>query len=124
MTVELDLAPPPQFDRSLVGYAVTNFNRIRNAFKTALGGNYQTGTFTANFVAQATIAGTVTYSPAFNASLSGPCVVITQLVPLAAALDIDSRVSRNDETGFVYVITSVGGPVTTNFQVRWVAFYP
>lgn len=44
MPIYIDLQPAPQFDRSLVTYAVVNFNRIKDAL-THTGGRIQTITF-------------------------------------------------------------------------------
>lgn len=122
MPINVDLQPPPQFDRSLIGYATINFNRLRDALRSALGGDYQTGQFTKPFVGFAIGQYNIAFPRAFT-PLGGPIVILTNVTTGATTFLSDVIYSTN---GFFSVESrTVGGGLAANdLTLQWVAFYP
>lgn len=125
MPIPIILSPPPALDRSIVPAFQTNFNRIRDALLKALGGDYQTGVFTAAFVAVAETFGSVTYPTPFSSAAAGPMVLLTPMIAMGTGTNLRCLPIRSDNNGFWWdIVANQGGAITGNFDVRWVAFYP
>jgi len=121
MPIPVDLQPPPQFDRSLLGYATINFNRLRDAFRFAFGGDYQTGVVTVNFPAVAAVQTITNFPVGFN-NTAGPCMILTP-IDNGAFPGLVANVDRATVTYFIHTITAPFA-INGNVTARWVAFYP
>jgi hypothetical protein len=122
MPVPLDLAPPPQFERSMISYVTTNFGRVRDALNRAWGGNYQTGTYTAVFAGVTAILVSISF-PVVFASANGPLMEVTP-INNPAGPDLHPFVTRASNSLFILRVESYSGALTGSYAIKWAAHYP
>jgi hypothetical protein len=122
MPVPLDLVPPPQFDRSMLSYVVTNFGRVRDGLLRAFGGDYQTGVSTWPFTGYTNGNWSVGFPRAFSGTRA-PLVVLHSLTVGGTMFAI--TVTGSTVNGIFMTGNTVGGVVAANDCVfKWLAFYP
>jgi hypothetical protein len=123
MPINIDLAPPPQFERSMIGYVTTNFGRIRDALLRVMPTSYQTGEVILTWAAEGVKNFNVPFPIQFNAALgTGPNVIITKVGP-GSDPALHGRVYACNNVGFNVQVDTFSTILTGSWKFRWLAFY-
>lgn len=122
MGINLDLQPPPQFERSLISYANINFGRVRDAFGRVMGSDVKSGQHTQAAIGLAVLHFNIAFPVAFPLA-TAPIVVC---VPVFQAVTQWIVNVATTAPGFfsAYCVTVGGGASAENLILNWQAWYP